>query len=341
MKLFSRLTPAKILLIIFFLYIAGFAAHAAYLGKTVYGDGRFYYSWLQLHYVENKFSVGPALLWSPVYVMTHNEFAVGLVSVLAAIFALIVLYDTLSRTFTKTVAIMTVAAVAGASNLLFYGSLDTVNSHAASFFAVTIFLTLLLRKRNWLTIGIALGIVGLMRAQDLVVSILVIPYISRKNILFIISGFVLTFLPQLCAWHLTTGKYFVSPYVTGNEGFTWLQPHLLGVLFNLKNGLFLWTPVTLLGAFGLMKKKYIWFLAVFILQVYIVSVWSTWWQGASYSGRMFVSALPALSFGIASVFEWFESHGWNQEIFILAVVGPLSVINAISIINFLLISPGQ
>jgi len=313
-------------------YILGYFAHALYLHKTVYGDGIYYYAWLAFQ--PSKFSVGPALFWAPMYLITHNEIAVGATCVLATIFALILLWNLLQKRFNKTVSLMTILSIAGASNLLFYGSLDAVNSHALTFFATTVFLTLLFNRRNWFPIGIALGVVGLMRPQDLLYGLLLIPYVRKNNIVPIASGILIGFFPQLVAWQLTTGKFWESPYFL-HEGFNFLQPHILGVLFNVRSGLFLWTPIALIGVIGLTYKKYYWFLLVFLAELYIVASWSTWWQGASYSGRMFVSSLPILAYGIASIFTFLSKYRFTQAYFLLAIVVPLSIINATSIIYFL------
>jgi hypothetical protein len=334
MKLLARVSPVTIFLCICAVYIAGFFAHAAYLHKTVYGDGTFYYAWLTLQ--PSKYSVGPAIFWAPVYLLTHNQVAVGATSVFAAIFSLLLLWKLLLKYFSRTVSIMTTAAIAGTSNLLFYGSLDAVNSHAVSFFAAVVFLTLLFqRQKSWFAIGAALGFLGLIRPQDLAYGVLIIPLLKRNNIIKIFSGALITFTPQFVAWQSTSGKFWISPYFA-HEGFNFLRPNILGVLFGLQNGLFLRTPITMLGLVGLITKKRFLMLSVFLLELFVVASWSTWWQGASYSGRMFVSTLPLLSFGIADIFSWLARYKWTQVYFLLAVVIPLSVINAMFIVYFLL-----
>ncbi len=110
-------------------------------------------------------------------------------------------------------------------------------------------------------------------------------------------------------------------------------------MFNLQNGLFLWTPITLIGAIGLVTGKKYWMLAVFVLEVFIVSGWSTWWQGASYSGRMLVSSLPLLSFGIAAVFSSLAKYRFSQLHFMLTIILPLSILNVLNIIYFLITRP--
>lgn len=336
MKFLRRISTDRIFLTITAIYVAGYLAHALYLKKTVYGDGIYYYAWLT-NLTPSKFSVGPALFWFPIYSLTHNQIAVGMTGVLASLFSLILLYHLLSKTFSRTVSIMTVAAIAGTTNLFFYGSLDTVNSHALTFFAATIFLTLVsMPKKQWFAIGFFLGILGLIRPQDLVYGLILLPLLSKKNIFPIFAGAVIAMIPQFTAWQHTTGSFWLSPYVTGHEGFNFLRPQILGVLFNLQDGLFLWTPITALGVAGLLYAKKYWFLAVFLLELYIVASWSTWWQGASYSGRMFVSSLPLLAFGVASIFSWLAKKHWSMPEFILIFVGPLTFINVSLICSFLL-----
>ena len=334
MKRLNHLSSVSLFLIISAVYLAGYFAHALYLHKTVYGDGMFYYAWLTL--TPSKYSIGPALFWAPVYLLTHNQIAVGATSVFATLCSLLLLWNLLAKKFSNTVSIMTIAAIAGTSNLLFYGSLDVVNSHALSLFGTTVFLSLVYTKqKQWVAIGVALGFLGLIRPQDLVFGLLLIPLVKKYNVVKLATGFMIGFLPQLIAWQMTSGKFWLSPYFS-HEGFNFLTPHVTGVLFGLQNGLFLWTPITLLGAVGLIMKKQWIFLTVLFLEIYLVACWSTWWQGASYSGRMFVSSLPLLSFGIAHIFARLAQYKWTQAYYLLTVIIPLFLINSLLITSFLL-----
>lgn len=367
------------LLIIFLFYILGFLSHALYLKKTVYGDGIYYYAWLRSVVIDhdidftndyallggmqpktsigtigNKYSIGPALLWTPAYVMTHfivrsngtslpYQLVVGMTSVGLSLIGLLLLWQLLNRFFNDRVSIMTTTAIAGATNLLFYGSLDAVNSHALSFFTVTLFLYYVLMKKslNFFLVGILLGLIGIIRMQDLIVSIVLIPYVRLTTVPKILFGLIVALIPQLLAWQMLYGNFWINPYLSGSEGFNLLNLHILGVLFSSMNGLFLWTPTVFFGFIGLvffhprgggaftsgvLRRTLI---GIFIAQLVVISGWSTWWQGASFSGRMFVGTLPILSFGIATIFSRLERYRW-------AMVGILSSINALSIIYFLI-----
>jgi len=367
----------KILFILCIVYCLGYFAHAFYLHKTVYGDGVYYYSWLRSVAVDrniqftneyaqlgvsqpkthtgflgNKYSVGPALLWTPGFLWTHQivrgmgyefpyQLAVGATSVLYCLFALILLYRLLNTYFNRETSLASIIGIAGATNLFFYGSLDAVNSHAVSFFASVLFLTFLFQKsKNWFLIGCSLGLIALVRTQDIILGLLAIPYLPKKKIHFVLLGGLLVFLPQLIAWQLLYGKFWTSPYLGGNEGFNFLQPHVLGVLFSLQNGLITWTPIVLLGFIGLWMKRTripLKFMAfIVLLQLYLVASWSTWWQGASYSGRMFVSSLPLIAFGLANLFSYLSRRKFRGLPFYLSIVLPLTIINFFLIIFFLL-----
>jgi hypothetical protein len=366
------MNATKIFLIIAIIYLSGFTAHALLLKKTVYGDGIFYYSWMHSLAIDhdtqfqneyssfgatqpatplglfgNKYSIGPALLWSPWYITTHilfrqtgyefpYQFITGLTSVGYTLIGLILLFIVLEKHFSDTISLAAIITIAGATNLFFYGALDVVNSHAVSFFAVTLFLTLLYRQsKNWFIIGCSLGLVGLCRSQDVIIGLLAIPYIKPKNILPFLSGALLLFIPQLAIWQILYGKFWISPYTSTIEGFHFLQPHILGVLFSRSNGLLLWTPIVGVGFYGLCMKNKLMAL-IFLLQLYLVSSWSIWWQGASYSGRMFVGMLPLIAIGLAYFYTYLHVFRFRIIIIYWTIIIPLTIINLLSIAFFLL-----
>lgn len=370
------------LLFITIVYLLAFTAHALYLKKTVYGDGVFYFSWLRSVVVDrdidfsneyayfgvtqpktptgalgNKYTVGPAILWAPLYIWTHTvvgddgyglpyQLAVGYTSVVFTLFGLLLLYRLLKQRFSKWSSLFAVAGLAGATNLLFYGSLDPVNSHALSFFAATLFLTFITQaRRNWLLIGASLGLLALFRLQDVLYTLLLSTHLRgvrahlggvRKTLPLVLLGFSGVFGWQLLAWQTLYGGILTNPYFLSGEGFNFFHPQVLGILFSPTNGLFLWTPIAAIGFFGLIWKKYWSYLAIFLIQLMIIASWSTWWQGASYSGRMFVSTLPLFAFGLAEIFSWLQKRVLLRHSIAILLVLPLTVLNILSIIRFLL-----
>ncbi len=361
-----------IILCITAIYLIGFFSHALYLQKTVYGDGIFYFSWLRslvvdhdIHFADeyrhfgaiqpmtarrefgNKYSIGPALVWWPLYTTAFlflrgdgwslpYQLAVGLTSVLAAIFGLIVLLRIIKQP--PGVLGITVLLIAGATNLLFYGSVDAVNSHALSFFAAAVYIALLSAPSvEWFAAGLFLGLLTAIRIQDAVFVLLVLPYWRKLPKRMFLAGFGLAMLPQLLAWYALYGT-LANPYLAGGERFDVLHPHILGVLFSPENGLFVWTPVVAIGVIGLfLRWRVYWpYLAVFFSELYIVACWGTWWQGASVSGRMFVSSLPIIAIGLSVVVgRIYRIRLIQSQLLLLS--GTLCCINALSIIYYLLI----
>lgn len=366
----------KTFLIIFIIYLLGYFSHALYLKKTVYGDGIFYYSWVRSMVVDhninftneyeyfhinqpltatglvaNKYAIGPALLWTAPFIVTHAilhgsgyelpyQLHVGTTSVFFALFGLVLLYRLLRQFFKETPALLTTLAIAFATNLFFYGSLDTVNSHALSFFAATLYLTFLLQeKKNWVAIGISLGLLGLIRTQDFLYGILLIPLFVHRSGVRCVIGLLLGFLPQLISWQALYGTFWASPYLTSGESFNLFKPHVLSVLFSLKNGLFLYSPILVLGIAGLLFWKNQlrnWMVSVLILELFVVATWSTWWQGASYGGRMFASSLPLFACGIAHVVDQVTQKKILTFRALAVLITTLVGLNALLIAFFLL-----
>jgi hypothetical protein len=126
--------------------------------------------------------------------------------------------------------------------------------------------------------------------------------IVKQPIPLIISGllcFSICFI-QLLIYKFSTGSFFVYAY--GEEGFNFLSPHFLDILFSYKKGLFLYTPMYLLSFVGLIflfKQNrfafYSWS-TFFILLTYVFSSWWMWYYGGSFSSRVYVEFLPM--FGI-------------------------------------------
>lgn len=370
-RILRLFTAQTVLVIILAIYSIGFSTKAFVNQKTVYGDGRYYYSWVRSAVVDhdinfhneyefygihepnakpgfprNVYPVGPALFWSQPFIWSNSifrndgysfpyQFAVGATGVLSVIAGLVVLYRVLNRFFDTTVSLFTIIALSFATNLFFYGSLDTVNSHGISFFISTIILSLFLTQKRPFILGLFIGILSLIRSQDAIFLFLLLPAFSAISIARGFGGFLLGFSPQLVAWQLLTGTMTKSPYLDQEHTFSLGKAQLLNVLFSPNNGLFFWTPILFFATIGLFfqlpitKTQRVTFLLLIGLQWYIVASWSFWWQGASYSGRMFISLLPVFAFGLGS----FLTRLTNTQRMLL--VGFFSLLNIVTMALYL------
>lgn len=370
-----------------------FLGTAVKIGSTVYGDGIFYYSWLRSVVIDhdmdfrneyaffqagqlptktgligNQFAIGPAMLWSPSYLMTHRllagdglsflyQLSTGFSSVLYMLAGLVILYRLLAKHLPTNIATWTILGVLFATNLLFYGAIDTVNSHALSFFIGSVLVSLLLQPHaHWGVIGFFAGVMGAIRIQDsaflLIPGIILLsktPVILKEHSikeklvnlfqllrqgLWLGIGWAIPVSFQFFIWYLLYGDLRI-PYLERGYGFQFLNPQMLSVLFSPNNGLFLWTPIYSLALFGLfLSQKWLAkpirfsFIFFFLWQTYLIGSWSIWWQGASYSGRMFIGLLPLLSLGLAG-FMNYDRISWRIR---------LSLIIACVILNLTLIA---
>ncbi len=381
----QRLLSARLVfLFIFGFYLFGFLSHAYYLKRTVYGDGHYYFSWLHTIVVDfdmnfqneythfgltrpdgsgnfhkNLYSIGPALLWSLFYTPVYRAFGgsgfefvyqlvTGFSSLCFVIFGLILLYRLLLKEYVQSLSLYTVLTIALSTNLFFYGSVDTVNSHSLTFLAASIFLSFLYEfpKVSSLFLGLSFGLLGLIRMQDMIYGVYFFLLPIKKliqNAPKVIFGLFMALLPQFIIWQLLHGVFYKSPYFAENAlYFIPLQPKILEILFAPKNGLFLLTPVLLIAVGGLClniyrshNKLYIIHLILFVLQLYVVSIRNEWWQDASFSGRMFVSILPQFAFGLAFIFKIIDQKWhWNTSKFIFAIAS-VSILNELLIVWYL------
>lgn len=348
----------RIFILLFVLSFTIFLVHFLIVGKAIYGDGRYYYSYLPafliqhtfnlssafehtdipvwaltpLHLPANIYPIGPALFWTIPYLLAFgfsfifgysNMFSVlfqipiGAFVICLSTFGLWLLFKSLEKFFPPSIALLSVLTVFFTTNLLFYGSVDVLNSHPITFFLSCVFLFFWLKRPtlgNAIVIGVAYGLLMLVRPQEILFGILLASSILRKNEKKYIFSFItaaLIFLPQLLLWKVEWGSWYINPYLHAAT-FNFLKPELVGVLFNTQSGLFLWTPITLLAFIGLFlfAKDYkvaIPMILLILLELYIISSWSIWWEGKSYSARMLISSLPFLSFGLAYIYEKIRS----------------------------------
>lgn len=349
-------------------YILLFSLKAFYLGLTVYGDGIFYFSWLRsiiidhdVHFfneysvfgvqqlltslglIGNQYAIGPALFWSPIYLLIHTliqgngysfvyQYAVGLLSCFYCLVGLFVLYKVLRQFFSPFISVLSFVGIAWGTQLFFYGSLDTVNSHALSFFVASLLLYLLVQKNiSYGLAGFFAGLLGMIRIQDsmfilfpfslLFISIAhhyksktvhIYPYF--RNGIALAVGFFIPIAIQFFSWYLVYGDLRI-PYLERGYGFSFIDSSFFSVLISPNHGLFFWTPLLLFAGIGLLIKNNnlvalmrITFL-FFLWQTYLIGSWSIWWQGASFSGRMFISLLPFFALGLANFLSFLERKG--------------------------------
>ncbi len=381
-----------IFLIIFLLSLTVFFDHFWVVGDAVWGDGKYYYAYVRSLVIDgdldlknelqlfsasiittqtgltaNKFSVGPAIFWSPFFLITHliarsdgylnaYQLFTGIGAVLLSCLGLYICFRLASKYFSAKISLLSTLSIWLASNLFFYAVVDPINSHSASFFVASVFAFMLdkfiskPKTTNLIAVGLLVGILGMIRAQDLIffapgMGFLFyrlyqkkINFLSFFKTIFVYVGSIFFgFLPQIIVWIILYGQ-LKSPYYIHGERFNWLQPHIFQVWFSANNGLFYYSPVlilAILGYFCLVKKNRslgVTAFSLFFGQTYVISSWHNWWGGAAYGGRMFISLMPFFIIGLAAFFERLKKGlKYSYPVVIL-----LMILNMVMIINYLL-----
>jgi hypothetical protein len=220
-------------------------------------------------------------------------------------------------------------------------------SHAYSFFLFSLFLLLTVNWHknktiiNAIGIGLTLGLISLIRPTNIIIGTAFLLYdvnslkefqtrvnLYLKNylhiILILIAGITI-WIPQFFYWKMQTGSYFFYSY-TG-ENFFWTNPHLYDILFSWRKGLFIYTPLIILGFVGIIflkqyTKQWSTVLYIFIpLNLYIISCWWCWWYGGSFSQRALIDSFPLLAIPMcAAVSQILKSNAIVQQAVALLVI---------------------
>ncbi len=106
-------------------------------------------------------------------------------------------------------------------------------------------------------------------------------------------------MPEFCWWDFFLllqcfpGHFLLYSYQ--GEGFHFLHPQFINILFSYRKGLFVYTPILFLSLAGLIRmafqRKYyqvFTWLLFFLLITYLLSSWHSWDYGASYGSRVFI-----------------------------------------------------
>jgi hypothetical protein len=200
------------------------------------------------------------------------------------------------------------------TSVIAYLYLETWMSHGPELLGVGLLVYMALkveaRTLDWALTGAALGLAFLMRWQNATYALLVGVLLVRRGGRGLWYGsvtagaFLLTALPQLLFWKLTSGSWILVPQ--GEDFFGTGHQHIADVLFSTRHGLLVWTPLAAVGLYGLLfvrnRLLLAGLLAVFLLQLAVVSFNAQWWAGYSFGMRRLVGITPVIAFGLAALF---------------------------------------
>ncbi|MGB3078690.1 MAG: hypothetical protein WBB31_06390 [Saprospiraceae bacterium] len=278
------------------------------------------------YFISKLKGADPNNYFSPIYCK-----AIAFGGILITLLGLLLLYKTLLNTslgLNENKAFWTVLSVYFGTNLFHYSTKEMGMSHVYSFFLFCLLIYHLpkyFKKPDFLNnilLGGLLGWIVLIRPTNFILILLVFLYdvYSKQNlndriqffvknwrsICFIpVAGFAIIF-PQLLYWKEMAGRWIFYSYA--DEGFKyWNNPKILAVLFDVQNGLLLYSPMVLLmmiGIFyGLKIKKYHSpaMLLIFILATYAFASWWAWWFGGAFGHRSYVEYYALLAIPLAGL----------------------------------------
>jgi len=317
--------------------------------------------------IVNKYFPGTALLWLPFFGTGHAmayildlpadgySMPYQLTIAFAAFFyfwlALLILRKILRfYTSNENAIAWSLAAVAMATNLIYY----TVNAgcqvHVYNFFLINAFVFAILsairngKLKYYIAAAFLLGMILISRPQNGLI-ILAIPFLCGSwdsfqhflkkiftDIRFLSLSFLALALPLLVPvayWYSKTGHFLVYSY--GNESYDLTKPHLLSFLFSFEKGWMLYTPVAVFAASGILflfrKSKWQFFsLSAFLLfVVYFLSSWWVWTYTSYISQRVMIDYYVFIAILLIFIFSRFPKKGSN--LFIPLIISGFIALN--------------
>jgi hypothetical protein len=301
-------------------------------------------------YLVNKYPVGTALLQLPFFLATKAfaEPSSGIeggyeteyntmvhVAALFYLFLGLIFLRKLLLAFEvrREIVVISQLLLVFGTPIIHYVNTEASYSHVYSFFTITAFFYFVrafFQDRNYksfLLAALFLGLIVILRQVNLI-AILFLPFLAGswkelkdgiaatfKLRLKLLIGVVLFFVPvfiQMYTWHLQTGSWIVYSYQ--GEGFDFLHPHFLDMLFSYKKGLFVYTPLLLLMTLSVVflvkKQRFLMasWMFFFLFVTYVFSSWWSWFYGCSFGQRPYIDLYAAFvlpfAIGLSTLNQW-------------------------------------
>ena len=222
----------------------------------------------------------------------------------------------------KSVALFVSVLSLFATNLFHYSLSEPAMSHAYSFVLFSAFLFTVNRfietgsRKLWIAAALTFALIVLVRPANGLI-LFSVPFIAggiepikqrlaqQFGSKLLIGGSVVVGIlaMQSIMYVLQVGKPLVWSYQ--GEGFNFLDPEVINVLFSFKKGFFVYTPIAFLGTVGLVwmlfkrKTEALWLWGFLALSIYVISWWWNWYYGGSVGMRALVEYIPFFAFGLA------------------------------------------
>ncbi|PKP46610.1 MAG: hypothetical protein CVT94_14120 [Bacteroidetes bacterium HGW-Bacteroidetes-11] len=296
-------------------------------------------------------TMGMSIMYSPFVVPTHyflkftgNKaegyslpyiWALIFSSVFYILISLILLRRMLKPLYSEKTIAATLLIVILGTNIIHYITREAAFSHAYSFFLI-VWLIYIVDKYykkpsagNALLVGFISGLITLVRPTN-AVALILIPLWSigslsdlRERLMLIFKNWhhlillmftlILTWVPQIIYWKMTSGQYFFNGYGDGGR-FFFGNPQIINILFSYRKGWLLYTPSMILAIAGFVwlyksNKPYFYpILIFFVINTWVLASWWLWWFGGSYGNRAFIDMYGLLAFPLAAFIQRITTH---------------------------------
>ena len=289
----------------------------------------------------NKYFVGTAVVQAPFFAIAcfiswlsgvpidgyswPFQLLIGIAAILCFSLGNWYLFRTLQALgFRKWAIGFTLLFISFGTNLLYYTVYEPSMSHVYSFCTISGFLYYTrraLKDGNGPAIvwaGVFLSITTLIRPVNALVlfgapavtgglfgfvSGLETVFKQKRVLLASVSISLGIILLQPLMYWVQTGHPLVWSYK--EEGFDFLNPEFINVLFSYRKGLFIYCPILVIAAMGAMvgatKKRFGFGPLLFFLAAvtWVISSWWMWYYGGSYGMRPFIDYYPFFAIGLA------------------------------------------
>lgn len=293
-----------------------------------------------------KYACGQAVQYAPFFFLAHlyalnsadyeadgysypYQLGIGIGNLVVAFVGLFFLMKVLRLYFDDKIVAITLLLIALSTNYLEYTAITGAMTHNYLFtlYAILLWLTIQFYKKptylSALGIGTCIGLAALTRPTEIIACLLPILWgISSikeipnrlnffkthwlKLVLAVLTTGLIGSL-QLLYWKYATGDFIVYSYE--DQGFSWLNPHILDCTIRFRAGWLIYTPsmiFALLGFYFLYRshRQLFWATLLFsLLFMYIAFAWDIWWYGGSLGQRAMIQAYPVLAIPFAAFWQ--------------------------------------
>lgn len=309
-------------------------------------------------------TVGPSLLWAiPIFAVhiLHQlikliypqiidtgysdiyQIITGVTSIVFVTLGFYFLYKFLRLKYSINKIIFTFIILWATTNLLFYSSIDVINTHSLSFLLSSFILYQLYSKKlNPILTGLSLGLFFSNRTNDVIIFVPILFYLFIKNknriknfILPIIISSIITASFQIQVWYFQFGSLFpkTGQMTLWNFNLEYIFRSLSMIFFEFPNGLIFTSPIIIIGLIGLYKigtKERLLLLGA-LLQLLLICAWWSPFGGESYGPRLLISFYPFALYGINQLLK---KRKINASMIVVAIL--LTILNLTNITSYLL-----